>query len=97
MPEFLGKIEMNSQTLVESTSIWVDEPQADDVGLSTWSGTFDLPEDFPISKFIGFRNNPRAPCRIILDNGRSGDVIITDVGGITLPTTVSFMGTGDLK
>lgn len=97
MPGILGKVEYNGQVLIADVLIWIDEPEADyTVVLTNWSGSFELPADFPIPNFVDFCNNSRDSCRIILNDGRTGGIIVNPVG-LVLPALVTFLGAGSLQ
>jgi hypothetical protein len=98
MSSILGRVELRGQTFLEDTLIWLSEPTPDHTGvLTTWSGSFELPADLPTQKFIDFHNGNRNSCRIVFEDGRSGDIIVTNIHGMMPPATVEFLGAGQLK
>lgn len=58
-------------------------------GLKEWYGSFELP--------AGGHIEPGEPYKLILEDGRSGDILINHIS-ITndLPTLVHFLGSGPL-
>ena len=93
-----GTIKLKGETFLEDVLIWISGPNPDHTGvLTTWNGSFELPADLPVQKFIDFRNGNRNSTGIVLEDGRSGDIIVTNMDGISPPVTVEFLGAGQLK
>lgn len=67
-----GKIKKGDSTIVENIPIWIDFKTDPRSKLPEWHGSFTL----PIKKNISPADNPY---RLILDDGRSGDIIITNL------------------
>lgn len=58
-------------------------------GLEDWYGSFELP--------AGGHIEPVGPYKLILEDGRSGDILISDISiSSDLPTLVHFLGSGPL-
>jgi hypothetical protein len=58
-------------------------------GLKEWYGSFELPG--------GGHIDPGGPYRLILEDGRSGNILISDILiSSDLPTLVHFLGSGPL-
>jgi hypothetical protein len=59
-------------------------------GLKEWYGSFEL----PASGYI----QPGGPYKLILEDGRSGDILMSDILiSSDLPTLVHFLGSGPLE
>ncbi len=90
MPQSYGKIKKGDSTIIENIPIWIDFKVDPRSKLSEWHGSFKL----PIEKNI----RPGGPYRLILDDGRSGDIIITNIERSSSGKhVVNFKGSGLLK
>jgi len=90
MPQSYGKIKKGDSTIIENIPIWIDFKVDPRSKLSEWHGSFKS----PIEKNI----RPGGPYRLILDDGRSGDVIITNIErNSSGKHVVNFKGSGLLK
>jgi len=90
MPQSYGKIKKGDSTIIENIPIWIDFKVYPRSKLSEWHGSFKL----PIEKNI----RPGGPYRLILDDGRSGDIIITNIERSSSGKhVVNFKGSGLLK
>ncbi len=72
MSQSYGKIKEGDLTIIENIPILFEFKKKPRSGLSEWHGSFKL----PIEKNI----RPGVPYRLILDDGRAGDIIITNIG-----------------
>lgn len=90
MPQSYGKIKKGDSTIIENISIWIDFKTNPRSKLSEWRGSFTL----PVEKNIV----PGGPYRLILDDGRSGDIIIIKIERSSSGKhVVNFKGSGLLK
>jgi len=89
MPQSYGKIKEGDSTIIENIPIWIDFKTDPISKLSEWYGSFTL----PIEKNI----EPGGPYQLILDDGRSGNIIITNARPNSSGRfVVIFKGTGRL-
>lgn len=72
MPQSYGKIKKGDSTIIENIPIWIDFKTNPRSKLSEWRGSFTL----HINKNISPGGNPY---RLILDDGRSGDINIINL------------------
>ncbi len=80
-----GSIRQNDQTLFEDIEIQIFETTDAQSGLDSWYGSFTLPQGIDIE--------PGSPYHLLLEDGRSGDIIITsNTVSNNLPTPVGFLG-----
>ena len=87
MPQSYGKIKKGDSTIIENISIWIDFKVDPRSKLSEWHGSFKL----PVEKNIV----PGGPYRLILEDGRSGNIIITNLRpNSSGRSVVIFKGTG---
>jgi len=90
MPQSYGKIKKGDSTIIENIPIWIDFKIDPRSKLSEWHGSFTL----PIKKNI---SPAGSPYRLILDDGRSGDIIITNLKANSSGRLVFiFKGSGSL-
>lgn len=90
MTQARGSVKQNEETLLESIEVWIFEFEDSRSGLTSWSGRFTLPQGTSIE--------PGGPYRLVLDDGRSGDILVTSsVISSHLPTDVQFKGSGSLR
>ncbi|MHC2995451.1 MAG: hypothetical protein IBV53_08135 [Candidatus Atribacteria bacterium] len=90
MPQSYGKIKEGDSTIIENIPIWIDSKKNPRSMLLEWYGSFTL----PIEKNI----KPGGPYQLILDDGRTGDIIITNVERSSSGKhVVYFKGSGLLK
>lgn len=90
MPQSYGKIKEGDSTIIENIPIWINFKTDPISKLSEWYGSFTL----PIEKNI----ETGGPYQIILDDGRSGDSIITNIERSSSGKhVVTFKGSGLLK
>lgn len=90
MPQSYGKIKEGDSTIIENIPILFEFKKNPRSGLTEWHGSFKL----PIEKNI----RPGGPYRLILDDGRSGDIIITNIERSSSGKhVVNFKGSGLLK
>ena len=83
-----AKIHDGERTLLEDLSIYIKEV-TEPYGIKSWSGGFDLPDD----KYI----EVGGPYRISLEDGRTGEILVTEVNySSRSPTRVFFKGTSPL-
>ena len=86
-----GKIKKGDSTIVENIPIWIDFKTDPKSRLAEWHGSFTL----PIKKNISLAGNPY---RLILDDDRSGDIIITNLEANSSGRLVFiFKGSGGLS
>jgi len=89
MPQSYGKIKEGDSTIIENIPIWIHSKINSRSKLSEWHGSFTL----PIEKNI----EPGGPYQLILDDGRSGDIIITNLKANSSGRLVFiFKGSGSL-
>lgn len=83
-----AKIHDGERTLLEDLSAYIKEVTKPS-GIKSWSGGFDLPDDGYIEA--------GGPYRISLEDGRTGDILVTEVNySARSPTRVFFKGTSPL-
>ena len=88
MPQSYGKIKEGDSTIIENIPIWIHSKINSRSKLSEWHGSFTL----LIKKNILLVGNPY---RLILDDGRSGNIIITNLRpNSSGRSVVIFKGTG---
>jgi len=83
-----GKVELNGQIIVADTFIWLNKNNS-----NNWSGHFSVAADLSTEKWIEIHNNKRKSCKLILEDGRSGELIINPE---FTPPKIHFLVTGDL-
>lgn len=84
-----GRILKGKTPIVEGVEIWLARTTSGD-GKPAWNGTFELPP--------GTHVDTGKRYRLELEDGRSGEVTVTNVGGPDDTThTVGFQGTGPLQ
>lgn len=88
MDSYIATIREGDTRLLKGVTVHVEEVQKP-FGLRTWYGSFELA--------AGQNIEPGGPYRIELDDGRSGNILITEIvlSGAGR-TQVSFQGTGPL-
>lgn len=89
MPQSYGTIKQGDKIILENISIWFDVTKDPRSGLKDWHGSFTLSSE----KYI----EPGGPYRLILDDGRQGDILISDVQISGSGSSVQFQGSGPLK
>lgn len=90
MPRLPGKIiDANGNTVAEM-DVWVEAVQERPGGLKSWHGSCELPNDHRV-------NINEASYRLELSDGRSGDIIVTNLSlSSHAPAHLRFQGTGPL-
>jgi len=88
MADLLGSIHLGDEVVLKDVIVHIREFVDGHSGLRDWQGYFTLS--------IGVRIEPGGPYRLILADGRAGDVIIRRVRVGMESTTVEFVGTGPL-
>jgi hypothetical protein len=93
MPHAYGTIKQGDKILIEDLVVVYEMTKGARSGLSSWYGSFVLPAE----KLKQIK--PGGPYRLILDDGRSGDIRTTNIpiGSSTLGYSVHFEGSGALK
>lgn len=90
MSQVRGTVKQNDQALLEDIEVWIFESEDPRSGLKSWSGRFTLPQGNSIE--------PGGPYRLVLEDGRSGDILVTtSVISSHQPTDVEFQGSGSLR
>jgi hypothetical protein len=84
-----GTIKDGDKILIENVAIWYDVTIDPRSGLKGWYGSFTSQTE----KYV----EPGRPYRLILDDGRSGDILISNVEIRGSDCTVRFRGSGTLK
>ena len=88
MSRFTATLREGEETLVSDVIVYVEEA-TDQAGIRSWYGAFQVSLDTHVE--------PGGLLRIELDDGRGGDILITNITISThAPTQVSFLGTGPL-
>jgi hypothetical protein len=91
MPQSYGKIKKGDSTIIENIPIWIDFKIDPRSKLSKWHGSLTLLNE----KNISPADNPY---RLILDDGRSGDIIITNLKiNSSGRFVIIFQGSGGLS
>ena len=82
-----GRVIAKQQVIAESVEVWLAKTGDGD---SDWEGTFELPSGTHVDTGAGYR--------LELEDGRSGEFTVTNVGGADdEPHRVAFYGTGPLS
>lgn len=90
MLQIYGKIKKGDSTIIENIPIWFEFKKDPWSGLTEWHGLFKLPNKRNIS--------PGGPYRLILEDGRSGDILLTNIEiSSSGKFDVKFQGSGLLK
>ncbi|MBU1181172.1 MAG: hypothetical protein KKF00_03200 [Proteobacteria bacterium] len=89
MPQSYGTIKEGDQALLENILIWFEITQDQRSGLKDWYGSFELPS--------GRHIEPGGPYRLTLSDGRSGDILISNIQIGGTGSSVQFQGSGPLK
>ncbi|MEW6183710.1 MAG: hypothetical protein AB1500_11165 [Bacillota bacterium] len=89
MPAYNGTIKKDYQSLIEDIHLWLEEVKDSRSGLRNWYGSFSIPHEKNIE--------PGGLYRLTLEDGRSGDIIISNVQIDENEVFIRFMGTGPLK
>lgn len=84
----MSTIKKDKKILFENITLWFNEFQDSGSGLTDWHGSFYL----STADWI----EPGAPYQITLSDGRSGDIIISDVQKMGDAINVMFQGSGGL-
>jgi len=85
MKQVCGKIKKGDSVLIENVSILIDSTTNQISKLSEWHGSFVSPTFTDIT--------PGGPFQLFLDDGRSGNIIITNMK-VTSSTKQVFYFTG---
>jgi hypothetical protein len=92
MKRIRGNIALNddrNNTILQDVEIWLTETTDQRSGLRGWGGTFNLAR----GKWL----DPMERYFIELEDGRSGEILLTRVGvGTNHPPAVNFLGSGEL-
>lgn len=89
MEQVCGKIKKGDSVLIENVSILIDSTINKKSKLKEWHGSFVLPALKNIT--------PGSPFQLFLDDGRSGNIIITDIKITSSAKQLFyFMGSGPL-
>jgi len=90
MLQIYGKIKKGDSTIIENIPIWFEFKKDSRSGLKEWYGLFKLPNKRNISQ--------GGPYRLILEDGRSGDILLTNIEiSSSGKFDVKFQGSGLLK
>jgi hypothetical protein len=84
-----GTIKDGEKLLAQDIEIWLSESIDPRSGLHRWSGSFDLHS----GKYI----EPGGPYNLILEDGRTGNIIINNVITGSRGEAAHFVGTGPLQ
>ena len=88
MDTYKAEIQIDNTRILRSVTVYL-ELVTGPSGIKSWYGVFQLPTAQDVE--------PGGPYRIVLDDGRTGDILITNVTiSSHSPTQVSFRGTGPL-
>ncbi len=83
-----AKIHHGERTLLEDVSVYIKDV-TEPFGINSWYGGFHLRDDQHIEE--------GGPYRISLEDGRTGDMLVTEVNySSRSPTRVFFKGTSSL-
>ena len=88
MIRLLGTIKSHEQVLLENVDIVIEQTVDAPSGLKSWGGSFELPPESHIE--------PGGPYDLVLENGKSGDILVTKVSIRNRRSAVRFVGTGPL-
>ena len=90
MPMFIGKLEHDGNTLVETLQVQINEHSVAG-GLKSWFGSFD--------STLANHLRPGESFRLVLSDGRSGTILIkrVNIGSGRKVIHVYFVGSGSLK
>jgi hypothetical protein len=89
MERFQGKLMQGGKLMFDNLAGTVTFQTGKD-GQQTWSGLFSVPSGVPV--------RAGGPYRLVLADGRSGDLLITNVSRPShRPTIVNFQGKGPLQ
>ena len=89
MRQYSATLKSGNKTIRENFSVWIDEFVESESGLREWYGSFEL----PIKNII----EPDGPYSLELDDGRSGDILISNVQITSKGSRIDFRGTGALR
>ncbi len=89
MPQSYGTIKEGDQVLLENILIWFEITQDQRSGLKEWYGSFELSS--------GSHIEPGGPYRLTLSDGRSGDILISNIQTGGTGSSVQFQGSGPLE
>jgi len=88
MDSIQAQILKESEVILDGVDVWLNETQGP--SLRSWEGHFDL-EQLSLNLMDG-------KLRIIFADGRSGEIIVTNIStGSHSKTGVDFLGTGPLE
>jgi hypothetical protein len=88
MPQSYGTVKDDEQVLLENIPIWFEVTEDPRSGLKEWYGSFELSSGSHIE--LG------GPYRLTLSDGRSGDILITNIQIGGTGSSVHFQGSGPL-
>lgn len=90
MRKLRANIQKDNVEILSNIEILLTELTDPRSGLKSWSGTFTL----TTGKYL----EPGDACRLLLEDGRSGDFLVTNINiGTGHPDVVRFQVSGDLK
>lgn len=89
MPQSYGTIKEGDQVLLDNILVWFEITIDQRFGLKDWYGSFELPS--------GSYIDPGGPYRLTLSDGRSGDILISNIQISDTGSSVQFQGSGPLK
>ena len=89
MPQSYGTIKEDDRVLQENILIWFEVTQDQISGLKDWYGSFELSSSSHIE--LG------GPYRLSLSDGRSGDILISNIQIGGTGSSVQFQGSGPLE
>ena len=89
MPQSYGTIKDDDQVLLENILIWFELTEDPRSGLKDWYGSFELSSGSHIE--LG------GPYRLSLSDGRSGNILISNIQIRGTRSSVQFQGSGPLE
>ena len=93
MKQLWGTVQQGGEVLAEHVEVWLQESVDPRSGIMDWDGSFAVP--------AGVFLEPGNLYRLMLEDGRSGDVIVSEIQissgirGQAIP--IRFVGTGPLR
>ena len=89
----LGTVKIGNQYLCEDVAIWIAETTSMP---ESWSGSFDPDPGANLSSEIQAVIAAAQTCRLHLDDGRSGDIVLSRITEAA-SVSVEFIGIGPLE